>query len=247
MVFSGREAPSFTSSHNDPVVVEMKVASAIVRRNLIDIESSVDIITWDCLKKLTYLRRDILPLELPCKANNQNSKRLHVWLPIVVTTPVVRGSMAFTVQGSGSPSRGVVSSSSRSSPSTKARERNIKGGECGIRKKRREEEGTLATLAMATFSSVTLNGSEEPKGARSQDLVTSWTNAYLAAGSALRKFIGRLALAKKKSFSKYFNLGSQFEGFLSLYLLRFFSGPRSDSITWAINLGRGLQRSSSHI
>ncbi|KAJ8434600.1 hypothetical protein Cgig2_025026 [Carnegiea gigantea] len=43
----------------------MKVASAIVRRMLIDTGSSVDIITWDCLKKLTYPRRDIIPLVHP--------------------------------------------------------------------------------------------------------------------------------------------------------------------------------------
>ncbi|KAJ8444145.1 hypothetical protein Cgig2_029920 [Carnegiea gigantea] len=60
-VFNGREAPCFSSLHNDPLAVEMKVASAIVRRILIEIESSVDIITWDCIKKLTYPGRDIVP------------------------------------------------------------------------------------------------------------------------------------------------------------------------------------------
>ncbi|KAJ8424064.1 hypothetical protein Cgig2_028737 [Carnegiea gigantea] len=43
----------------------MIVASIIVRRIFIDIGSSVDIITWDCLKKLTYLRWGILPLVRP--------------------------------------------------------------------------------------------------------------------------------------------------------------------------------------
>ncbi|KAJ8449211.1 LOW QUALITY PROTEIN: hypothetical protein Cgig2_021675 [Carnegiea gigantea] len=65
MVFSGREAPHFASPHNDPMVVEMKVASAIVQRILIDTGSSVDIITWDCLMKLTYPGRDIVPLVHP--------------------------------------------------------------------------------------------------------------------------------------------------------------------------------------
>ncbi|KAJ8421160.1 hypothetical protein Cgig2_018001 [Carnegiea gigantea] len=45
IVFDGREGPYFASSHNDPLVVEMKVASAIVRRILINTFSSVDIIT----------------------------------------------------------------------------------------------------------------------------------------------------------------------------------------------------------
>ncbi|KAJ8451464.1 hypothetical protein Cgig2_017855 [Carnegiea gigantea] len=65
MVFGGREAPRFASPHDGPLVVEMKVASAIVRRILIDTERSVDIITWDYLKKLTYPGWDIVPLVHP--------------------------------------------------------------------------------------------------------------------------------------------------------------------------------------
>ncbi|KAJ8432365.1 hypothetical protein Cgig2_014984 [Carnegiea gigantea] len=57
MVFGGKEAPRFASPHNEPLVVEMKIASAIVR--------SVNIITWDCLKKLTYPGCDIIPLMHP--------------------------------------------------------------------------------------------------------------------------------------------------------------------------------------
>ena len=65
MVFSGEHDPRFTPTHDDPLVVEMKVASAIVRRILMDTESSVDIITWICLKKLTYPGKDIVPLVHP--------------------------------------------------------------------------------------------------------------------------------------------------------------------------------------
>jgi len=61
MVLGGGEAPHFASPHNDPLVVEMKVASAIVRRILINMGSSMDIIIWDCLKKLSYPGRDIVP------------------------------------------------------------------------------------------------------------------------------------------------------------------------------------------
>ena len=62
MVFGEGEGPSFTYPHNDPLVAEMKVASSIVRRILIDTGSSVNIITWDCLKKLKYRGGEIVPL-----------------------------------------------------------------------------------------------------------------------------------------------------------------------------------------
>jgi len=39
----------------------MKVARAIVRRILVNIGNSVDIIAWDYLKKLKYSRREIVP------------------------------------------------------------------------------------------------------------------------------------------------------------------------------------------
>ena len=47
------------------MIVEMKIASVIVRQILIDMGNSVDIITWDCLKKLAYLGRSIVPLVNP--------------------------------------------------------------------------------------------------------------------------------------------------------------------------------------
>ncbi|KAJ8435270.1 hypothetical protein Cgig2_026009 [Carnegiea gigantea] len=65
MVFGGREASRFASPHNNPLVVEMKVASAIVQRILIGTRSSMDIITWDYLRKLTYTGWDIVPLVQP--------------------------------------------------------------------------------------------------------------------------------------------------------------------------------------
>jgi len=49
MLFDGGEGPRFTSPHNDPLVVEMIVA----------------IITWDCLRKLKYSEREIVPLVHP--------------------------------------------------------------------------------------------------------------------------------------------------------------------------------------
>jgi len=43
----------------------MMIVSAIVQQILIDMGSSVDIITWDCLKKLTHHGCDIVPLVHP--------------------------------------------------------------------------------------------------------------------------------------------------------------------------------------
>ncbi|KAJ8451982.1 hypothetical protein Cgig2_016563 [Carnegiea gigantea] len=65
MVFGGKEAPRFASLHNNPLIVEMKIASAIVQQILIDTGRSIDIITWDCLKKLTHPGDDIVPLGNP--------------------------------------------------------------------------------------------------------------------------------------------------------------------------------------
>ncbi|KAJ8444813.1 hypothetical protein Cgig2_034048 [Carnegiea gigantea] len=60
MVFNVQKGPHFVSSHNDLLVVEMKVASTIIHRILIDTGSSMNIITWDYLKKLKYPRRKLL-------------------------------------------------------------------------------------------------------------------------------------------------------------------------------------------
>ena len=65
MVLSGKEAPRFASLYNDPLIAEMKIVSIIGRQILIDMGSYVDIITWDCLKKLTHPGCDIIPLVHP--------------------------------------------------------------------------------------------------------------------------------------------------------------------------------------
>jgi len=46
MVFNRHEGPYFTSPHNDPVEVELKVASTIVHQISIDTGSSLDIMKW---------------------------------------------------------------------------------------------------------------------------------------------------------------------------------------------------------
>jgi len=45
--------------HNDPLVVQLKIATAMVRRVLVDTGSSVDIITLECFKKLQYSEKDL--------------------------------------------------------------------------------------------------------------------------------------------------------------------------------------------
>ncbi|KAJ8432230.1 hypothetical protein Cgig2_024385 [Carnegiea gigantea] len=64
-VFNGHEGSHFTSPYNDPLVIELKVASTVVRRIFIDTRSSVDIIIWDCSKKVKYPGREIFPLVHP--------------------------------------------------------------------------------------------------------------------------------------------------------------------------------------
>ncbi|KAJ8420556.1 hypothetical protein Cgig2_014919 [Carnegiea gigantea] len=55
------------------------------------------------------------------------------------------------------------------------------------------------------------------------------------------------AAARKKSFAKNFNLGSQFKGSLSLDLLFLLLGPFTNSMARAINLGIGRGLSSSRM
>ncbi|KAJ8434058.1 LOW QUALITY PROTEIN: hypothetical protein Cgig2_012660 [Carnegiea gigantea] len=57
MTFDGWEGCSFSFPHDDPMVVELKVASALVRKILIDTGSLANIITWDYLKKLKHPKR----------------------------------------------------------------------------------------------------------------------------------------------------------------------------------------------
>ncbi|KAJ8446294.1 hypothetical protein Cgig2_005825 [Carnegiea gigantea] len=178
MVSGGGEGPCFTSPHNYPLVVEMKMASAIVWRILIDTGSSIDTITWDCLWKLKYPGRETVPLVHPIlgfggqdkqykhnsqkgrqKEENQNPrgpryKGLHhghcPW-PRPSSSPLWLGFKA-------SPSRGIVSSSSRP-PSTVA----------------------------ATCSSSIVDGSVESAGTSNHDLASFSIKASLAEASATKK------------------------------------------------------------
>ncbi|KAJ8430134.1 LOW QUALITY PROTEIN: hypothetical protein Cgig2_011078 [Carnegiea gigantea] len=116
-------------------------------------------------------------------------------------------------------------------------------------KRGKKEEYIPPTSAIATSSSVTLMGSEVPEVSKSHDLNQMKRLAKVGMLSTLRKILKNKepVVAKKKWFSKNFNFGSQFNSSLSLDLLFFLSSPCVDSITWAINLGIGLGRSSSHM
>ncbi|KAJ8432616.1 hypothetical protein Cgig2_032897 [Carnegiea gigantea] len=65
ITFSESKGHPVMAPFDDPVVIELKVASALVCRILIDTKNSVDIISWECLQKLKYPGRDITPLINP--------------------------------------------------------------------------------------------------------------------------------------------------------------------------------------
>ncbi|KAJ8439394.1 hypothetical protein Cgig2_021808 [Carnegiea gigantea] len=76
MVFDGKEAPRFASPHNDLVVVEIKIASAITRRILIDTEAHTPGVRHRPLDTPhPALRRDPAPRLRPAGACPHNGGR----------------------------------------------------------------------------------------------------------------------------------------------------------------------------
>ncbi|KAJ8439295.1 LOW QUALITY PROTEIN: hypothetical protein Cgig2_018072 [Carnegiea gigantea] len=65
IVFHCQEGPHLLSPHTNPLVVELKVANALIHQILIDTEKSIEIITWVRLKRLKHPRREIIPLVHP--------------------------------------------------------------------------------------------------------------------------------------------------------------------------------------
>ena len=59
MTFGSEDMRPLQAPHNDPLVVQLKIAAAMVRRVLIDAGSSVDIITLECFRKLQYTEKDL--------------------------------------------------------------------------------------------------------------------------------------------------------------------------------------------
>ncbi|XP_010687428.1 uncharacterized protein LOC104901539 [Beta vulgaris subsp. vulgaris] len=64
MTFKESHRPIQTP-HDDPLVIEMKIANLRVGRVLIDSGSSADIIAMDCLSKLKYQEADLMPIDQP--------------------------------------------------------------------------------------------------------------------------------------------------------------------------------------
>jgi len=59
MTFGPDDMRPLQVPHNDPLVMQLKIATALVRRVLINTGSSVDIITLECFKKLHYSEEDL--------------------------------------------------------------------------------------------------------------------------------------------------------------------------------------------
>jgi len=69
-------------------MIKLKVASTLVYKIPVDTRSSADILTWDCIQKLKYSERDIIPPHAPdlgVQGPNHQSYRDHqapltIWL-----------------------------------------------------------------------------------------------------------------------------------------------------------------------
>ncbi|KAJ8429027.1 hypothetical protein Cgig2_000374 [Carnegiea gigantea] len=65
MTFSETEGRLIANPYDNPLGAELKLASTLVRRTLIDSGSLANIITWECLQRLKYPGRDITHLLHP--------------------------------------------------------------------------------------------------------------------------------------------------------------------------------------
>ncbi|XP_021866532.2 uncharacterized protein [Spinacia oleracea] len=65
MTFGGNTSHPIQESHDDPLVIEMRVANSMVGRVLVDSGSSADIITLKCLEGLKYSKDDLKTISQP--------------------------------------------------------------------------------------------------------------------------------------------------------------------------------------
>ncbi|KAJ8444577.1 hypothetical protein Cgig2_013856 [Carnegiea gigantea] len=113
MVFAGKEALSFASPRNDPLVVEMKIASAIARNLevdflVVDVSTAYNVILeHPILHKVKAtssnfnlrLMTDATNTALPKKKKEQRKTRgLHIGLSTVLVTLIFR-SLSISIQG----------------------------------------------------------------------------------------------------------------------------------------------------
>jgi len=65
MTFRPKDMLPLQTPHKDPLVVQLKIATTMVRRVLVDTGSSVDIIMLECFKKLQCFEKDLEATETP--------------------------------------------------------------------------------------------------------------------------------------------------------------------------------------
>jgi len=63
VTFGPEDMRPLQAPHNDPLVVQLKIATAMVRLILVDTRSSADIITFECFRKLQYSEKIWKPWE----------------------------------------------------------------------------------------------------------------------------------------------------------------------------------------
>ncbi|KAJ8430261.1 hypothetical protein Cgig2_022719 [Carnegiea gigantea] len=88
MTFGPEDMQPLQTPHNGALAIQLKVATAMVCRILVDTESSIAIITLECLKKLEYSDKDLEAVEAlvigfgeqPTYACPGGTKRLPVWV-----------------------------------------------------------------------------------------------------------------------------------------------------------------------
>jgi len=84
MTFSPKDMCPLQTDQNDALVMWLKIVTSMVRWKLIDIGSSVDIITLECLKRLQYNERDLEAVKNPILGFGEQAtyslgtKRLHI-------------------------------------------------------------------------------------------------------------------------------------------------------------------------
>jgi len=65
MTLGSEDMRLLQAPHNDPLVIQLKIAKTMVRRKLVDTGSSVDIITLECFIKLQYRENDLEAVGMP--------------------------------------------------------------------------------------------------------------------------------------------------------------------------------------
>jgi len=65
MTVSPKNMHPLQTSHNDALVIQLKIVPTMIHWIVVDTESYIDIITLECLKKLQYSEKDLQPVESP--------------------------------------------------------------------------------------------------------------------------------------------------------------------------------------